>query len=207
MGITDRLRHPGFAKLVELATQRLFKEWETESAAIDDGVELLRAVERIAWPPQRATPNVLDLIRGKLADEAASGCRADDLRQLLSVIDLNADADGRWHSALRQAFRVDQLDFFAEDLSDCGHSEGFKILIEGLKLFSAKLGVDASRLIFATEECMTEFEGGQEADDSYHEDELKDRWRTERSSEASISRNVSIANVGSRLMAGLDCRA
>ncbi|MGA7323029.1 MAG: ATP-binding protein [Rhodomicrobium sp.] len=182
----DWLRHRCFLELVEETTSRLFKEWETDDASINDGVDLLRTLDCVAWPPLQKESDICDFIRERLVEEAVSGCRADELRELTCVIDLATDSDGHLHCSLRGAFKEYKRSQFRHDLSGCRSSEQFEEFIEDLKLFSESLGVDTAEMISDTEERMIEFQAEQEARDSYNEDEYKERWRADRSTEASI---------------------
>jgi hypothetical protein len=184
--IADRLRDPCFLDLIEQATSRLFKEWETDNALINDGVELLRTLDCVIWPPLHESSAHCDFIRERLVQEAVSGCSAGELNELICVIDLDSDSDGHFHFSLREAFKEYKRGQFREDLYGCRSSEQFEELMEDLKLFAGTLRVDTAEMISDTEDRMNEFEAEQEARDSYDEDEYKDHWRAERSTEASI---------------------
>jgi hypothetical protein len=185
IGIADRLRASVLRRIVECASQRLFEEWKNEAAEIDDGVQILRAFERATWAPLTAMTQVVARVRDGLVDQAELGCRVDELRELISVIDFDTDEDGTLHRALRSAYREYRRDNFRGDLSECRADEQFAGLLEDLELFKDRLGVDISREVAAVHERMSEYEEEEHKERDY-DGEASDLRAQELFREASI---------------------
>jgi hypothetical protein len=185
--IADRLGTPAVAALISPLFARLQQEWTTERADINDAVELLRALDNT----QSIDPTTLDVmkcaVKAALIEEARTGCRSDELRELIGVIDTSeADADGAL-SAACAAFDEYRQSMFRDELRECRSREQFDGLTEDLELFRDQLGVNVSPLLQKVEETKNEFEESEEAYAEHMQDEYKERWRDERASERSVS--------------------
>ncbi|MGR6467936.1 nSTAND3 domain-containing NTPase [Rhizobium sp. PAMB 3182] len=185
--VADGLGTPEIAALIAPLFARLQQEWESERPNINDSVKLLRALERTPSiePPTR--DRMEQKIRSALIDEVQTGCRSDELRELIGVIDTSiADTDGTL-AAARSAFEAYRRSMFQDDLGECRSREQFDGLTEDLELFRDELGVDVALLIEKVEEAKAEFEENEEAYADHMQDEWKERWREERASERNVS--------------------
>ncbi len=183
--MTARLDASAIAGLIAPAFERLYEEWRTERPQINDAVELIRAID--AAPASTVTS--VDRMRGVVLDaaleEARRGCRADELRELLGVVD--TDQANREVAIVRQGFAKYQRDYFSEDLSECRSREQFSGLIEDLELFRDELGVDVRALIERVEQANAEFEDHEDQYADHMQDEWKERARDERAGDRSIA--------------------
>jgi hypothetical protein len=185
ISMTDCLRRPSLLALVAPLADRLFEEWRTEPVQITEGVEILRAFDRAAWSPLARMTDLHSAIRDAMIAEASTGCRSDELRELLSVLDLDEEMNGDVLAALRQGFEVYRRRYFDNEIRECQSTEQFDGLLEDLELFKSTLSVDTNREVTKTEEAKADFEEHQNAY-AHMEDEWKERWRNERASEATV---------------------
>ena len=183
--MVQRLESPAIAGLIAPAFERLLEEWRTERPQINDAVELIRAID--AAPPSMMTS--VDGMRGAVLDavleEARTGCRADELRELLGVVD--TEQTEREVAIARESFAKYQQDYFSEDLSECRSREQFSGLIEDLELFRDQLGVDVRAMIERVEQANAEFEENEDQYADHMQDEWKERYRDERAGDRSIA--------------------
>jgi hypothetical protein len=114
------------------------------------------------------------------------GYRSDELRELLSVFNLDDGADGQALQALRRGFEKYRHHYFADDLRECRSPEQFDALIEDLEIFQRALGVQANIELEKVEEEKAEFEEYQDAYADHIHDEWKERWHEERASETTV---------------------
>lgn len=182
--IAYRLDAPAIAALIAPAYARLVEEWGSESPQINDAVELIRAIDAAASFADSVAP-MRDAVLEAALEEARTGCRSDELRELICMVDTQ-DA-GREAAIARESFAKYQQNYFSDDLRECRSREQFSGLIEDLELFRDELGVNVDAMIQRVEEANAEFE---EHDDQYADhmqDEWKERSRIERDGDRSIS--------------------
>jgi hypothetical protein len=184
--MAERLTSIEVAALVAPIMARLVQAWQTDSADVNDGAELIRALQDTRFLPAQHVMIVRDGVQAALLQGTSShGCRADELRELLSVLDTSSTSPTL--AAVRSSFAIFEQRHFNQDLSDCRSSDHFDGLIEDLELFRDELGVDVERLIERVEEAKVEFEDheSQRADQMY--EEYRDRQYSERDTERSVS--------------------
>ncbi|MFG6512158.1 hypothetical protein ACGYLL_20520 [Sulfitobacter sp. M23905] len=128
---------------------------------------------------------MLNIIKPVLLNKIREGCRSDELRELIGVLEL--DVLNETKEAVRTAFEKYRLSLFDGEVSDCKSGEQFDELIEDLELFRDELGVDVAALLDAVEEAKSEFEANEEAWSDHMQDEWKERSRDERASARSVS--------------------
>lgn len=183
--MAHRLGAPAIVALIAPAFARLIEEWSTERPQINDAVGLIRAMEAAAsLPPDSIEPMRVSVL-GAALEEARTGCRSDELRELIGVVDTQ-DA-GPQVLIARESFAIYQRDYFSEDLSECRSREQFSGLIEDLELFRDELGVDVGAMIQRVEEANAEFEEHEDQYADHMQDEWKERSRMERDGDRSIS--------------------
>ena len=186
ISIAARLRRPSLVSLIAPFTERLVEEWRTEAPDINDGVEILRALDGAAWPPVAGMIEVRRVCCDALIAEAAKGCRSDELRELLSVLYIDDETDGRVLKALRDGFERFRKRDFAQELGECHSEEQFDALLEDLEMFQREIGVVADVELKRTQEAKARFGEDQEDRADHMEDEWKERWREQRASETSV---------------------
>src|SRR6185312_909911 len=73
------------SSLIDPLFEKVLGTWRDQAPDISDGVELVRALEGAQlvddWEEK------LEILRGILVEEVRKGCRADELRELLSIFD------------------------------------------------------------------------------------------------------------------------
>ncbi|PZO63102.1 MAG: hypothetical protein DI498_14140 [Paracoccus denitrificans] len=185
--MADRLSSPAIASLIAPLFARLQHEWLTERPNINDAVEALRALEGANSVDPGACETMIAAIKAALMEDIQTGCRSDELRELIMVIDTSeADHDSALSPA-RIAFETYRRSMFQDELLEYRAREQFDTLAEDLELFRDQLGVDVSVLLMKVEEAKTEFEEHEESYADQMQDDYKERWRDERASEQSVS--------------------
>lgn len=185
--IADGLASPAVAALIAPLFARLQQEWITERPDINDAVEALRALEGTQSIDTVTRDRMTGAIRAALIEDVQSGCRSDELRELIGVIDTSdADSDTAL-AAARTAFDAYRQSMFQYELRDCRSREQFDGLTKDLEHFRDRLGVDVSTLLQKVQEAKDEFEEHEDAYADHMQDEYKERWRGERASERSVS--------------------
>jgi hypothetical protein len=162
----------------------MFVEWQQEGINITEAVELLRALDRAKSPTIGDTRALKTNISKTLLGKAQKGCWSSELRELISVFDLQ-DVSNR--EALQRAFQNFEQKCFREDLSECRSLEQFDGLLEELDLFNRTLGVPVGRMSERVHESRVEFEEQKSTYEDHMADEWKERWQEERATERSIS--------------------
>ena len=184
--MAERLASAEFAALVTPTMARLAEEWRSGQTNINDGVELLRVLDIARSLPVVEVADVRKRVQDAILSEARTGCRVDELRELLSVIDTSDRANPAMATA-QASFAQFERHHFSEELSDCRSREQFDGLIEDLELFRDELGVDVERLIERVGEAKAEFEENEDAYADHMQDEWKERYRFERDADRSVS--------------------
>jgi len=177
--MADRLSCEAISSLVLSLYARLQHEWETERPHINDGVDVLRALDGTRSVASDDLERMKVAIEQALLKEASTGCQSDELRELICVID-TSDPDDPAVSAARSAFNHYRRSIFDQELSECRSLEQFDGLVEDLELFRDHLRVEVSALIQRVEESKAEFEENESAYADHMEDEWKERWRQDR---------------------------
>lgn len=90
LDMADRLSSQAISSLILPLYTRLQQEWEIERPQINDAVDVLRALDdtRSVAPEELAAMKVA--IEQALLKEASTGCRSDELRELITVIDTSS---------------------------------------------------------------------------------------------------------------------
>lgn len=185
VNMAHRLDSPEIGALIAPAYARLIEEWNSERPQISDAVELVRAMDAASSLPPDSMKPLRDAVLEAALEEARTGCRSDELRELVGVVDTQ-DA-GREVAIARESFVRYQQSHFSQDLSECRSREQFSGLIEDLELFRDELGVDVQEMIQRVEEASAEFEEHEDQNADRMQDEWKERSRADRDGDRSIS--------------------
>jgi len=183
--MAHRLDSPAIGMLIAPAYARLIEEWNSERPEINDAVELVRAMDAASSLPPDSVKPLRDAVLEAALEEARTGCRSDELRELLSVVDTQ-DA-GREVAIARESFVSYQKSHFSEDLNECRSREQFSGLIEDLELFRDDLGVDVQTMIQRVEEANAEFVEHEDQYADHMQDKWKERYRADRDGDRRIS--------------------
>jgi hypothetical protein len=186
MEMADRLASPELAALAAPMMTRLGEEWQADQANIIDGVGLMRALDVTRHLATTDLVGIRKQVHDAMLNEARNGCRAYELRELLSVLDTSERGDPAVIATLASFVRFERQ-HFREDLRECRSREQFDGLIEDLELFRDKLGVDVERLIKQVAEEKEEFEKHEEDYADLMEEEWRERYHSERATDESVS--------------------
>ena len=126
--MADRLSSPVFSSLIGPSFARLQEEWQRERPDINDAADALRVLDGTRSVDPQDLRRMKTAIEQALLEEARSGCRSDELRELISVVDTSA---GPAVSAARSAFSHYRRSLFAGELRDCRSVERFDGLHRG----------------------------------------------------------------------------
>ncbi len=187
VAMADQLQSHAFEALVTPSFSRLQLEWSTERPDINDAIAALRALNRSTSVARIEVTQIGRAIREAVLAEASSGCRSDELREVIDFIDVSAGAGDPAVVAARSAFEAYRCTTFSDELRECRSRDQYDAMLEDLHVFSEQLGVDVSALADRVGEAKSEFEEHEEERADQMQDEWKERWRDERQNEQSLS--------------------
>lgn len=98
--------------------------WRDCAISIIDGVDALRALERVAWVPLQS-PEVEQELIEQLLMQAQVRCRSDELREIVSVLDLEEPENAAILAALQAAFDNSKHEI-ASAIGECCNEKDFK---------------------------------------------------------------------------------
>lgn len=158
--------------------------WHARAISINDGVEALRALERVSWAPLQSPTLERELIE-RLVSQAQVSCRSDELREIVGALDLEGPRNAAILGALQAAFENSRHEIGSE-IRECRKEEDFKGLREDYELFASTLGVNVSQELEKLEEAYSEYTDYEEQRADQMMDEYRDRQREARHSEDSV---------------------
>jgi hypothetical protein len=182
--LADALKSAEMLELAKTLYGAMTTAWVSRGVRINDGVEALRALERISWPPLKATELERQLA-ARLVEQAQRGCRSDELREIVSVVELEGPENAATLAALQAAFENSRQDI-ASEIRECRKEGEFKGLEEDYGLFASSLGVDVSGELERLQEAYSEYNDYEEQRADQMMDEYKERARESRSSDDSV---------------------
>lgn len=183
--IADHLRAPVLLPILQSAAERLFVEWRNEPVEISDGVDVLRALDTAEWQPLAAMTQIAERVRHSLVEQAESGCRAEELREIILAIDFYTDPDDDFYRALQSAYEQYRRYYFDDELWEISSEVQFDSLIEDLQFINNWLYVDVSMEIVTVEESRREYEENRPPERE-HDELLSDFREQELSTEARV---------------------
>ncbi|WP_316192525.1 MULTISPECIES: restriction endonuclease [unclassified Bradyrhizobium] len=183
--IADRLRTAEMSDLAVVLSKAMETSWLTSGVNINDGVEALRALEAVTWTPLTELVGLAERLSLALVCEAQRGCRSDELREVVSVLDLDGPDNADKLDRLRGAFENSRQAIGAE-IGSCRKEQDFKGLEEDFELFASCLGVDVSEEMERLQEAYSEYDGYEEQRADAMMDDYRDQYRESRASEASV---------------------
>jgi len=182
--LTDAMRTQDMLNLAKSLEDALVAAWLARGVRINDGVEALRALEWVSWPPLKAL-ELEGQLAERLVEQAQLGCRSDELREIVSVLDLEGPENAATLTALQAAFEALRASI-ASEIRDCRKDDDFKGLKEDYELFASSLRVDVSRELEQLQEAYSEYNDYEEQRADQMMDEYKERYRESRGSEDSV---------------------
>jgi hypothetical protein len=158
--------------------------WLERGIIIEDGVDALRALEGTSWLPLEF-PALKQQLSRRLVEGAQRGCHADELREIVSVLDLDGPANAQSLAALRAAFESSRYQI-SSAINDCRQEGDFKDLREDYELFASTLGVDIGDELERLELAYAEYSDYEEQRADQMMDEYRERQHESRASEESV---------------------
>jgi hypothetical protein len=158
--------------------------WHDRAVSINDGVDALRALERVSWEPLQSSTLERELIE-QLVSQAQVCCRSDELREIVSVLDLEEPGNAAILAALQAAFENSRYEI-ASEIGECRKEDDFKGLRDDYELFASALGVNVSLELEKLEEAYSEYTDYEEQRADQMMDEYMDRQRESRHTAASV---------------------
>ena len=125
------------------------------------------------------------LLAAKLVEQTQRGCRSDELREVLSVVELEGPENATTLAALQAAFENSRQNIESE-IGDCSKEDEFKGLEEDYELFASSLGVEVSGELERLQEAFSAYNDYEEQRADQMMDEYKERSRESRSSDDSV---------------------
>jgi hypothetical protein len=153
--LADAMKTSDMLNLVEALQHAMLAEWRGRDVLINDGVEALRLLERVSWAPLK-NPELERQLIDRLIEQARLGCRSDELRELVTALDLEGPENAATLASLQAAFEVSR-DSIASEIGDCRRDDEFKSLEEDFELFTTFLGVDLSWEMERLQEAYSEY--------------------------------------------------
>jgi hypothetical protein len=182
--LADAMRTTEMLDLANSLGVRMSSGWHDCAISIIDGVDALRAIERVSWEPLRSSMLEHELVE-QLVRQVGVCCRSDELREVVGVLDLQEPENAAILTALRAAFENSRHQI-ASEIGDCRKEDDFKGLRDDYELFASTLGVTVNLELEKLEEAHSEYTDYEEQRADQMMDEYKDRQREIRHSEDSV---------------------
>ncbi|MFC6306820.1 hypothetical protein E2553_24960 [Paraburkholderia dipogonis] len=170
--LAERHRSAALTDLVTSAIEDLLVSWQSESARISDGVALLAKIGGSPLVLKPSNEEVRMRIARALVMEASTGCRSDELRELLYVLESD-DLDDEMKGCLHTAAEVYRAEFFGRELSECKSESEYESLGEDLLTIGERTDFDLDQPVQLVTEAKAKFEERQEA----YADEKYEEWK------------------------------
>lgn len=153
---------------------KLLADWETKHFEITDVVSLL---SRVSMSKLKITPSTEEMrkkIIDALATEASTGCRSDELREIMNAVgpgELNAEQI----DLLKTAANVYRVQRFSSELWNCEDGSQFDELEEDLTLIAERTGIKFESQLHAVLQEKAELEDRFAEQEDRIYDEMKER--------------------------------
>jgi len=183
--VAETLRVEEFTKTTVSALEALISGWEFEKVEISDGIALLSKVGTSAEVFKSSSDAVCKRIVLALAVEASTGCRSDELRELLSVLD-PFSIDEELDAYLSTGAQVYLQNHFTEDLSNCKSLSDYESLEEDLGVIAERTNINFEGPIEAVQDAKTELEQNETTYGEHKYEEWKDRRYEVQSNERAL---------------------
>lgn len=124
--------------------------------------------------------------RAAILEATGGGCRADELREIITVIDTSTP-DTLDAVAACAIFEKFSADYFSDDLSGCSDNKEYSGLVRDLELMRDQLKVEVDHLLEKVEEASAEHNENEER----RADSMYDSWKEDRHFEREDDRSMS----------------
>ncbi len=171
--IADRFQSSALLHVIDALVARLLVVWKDGEVDIIPAAEALQALSAATWAPLKAKVSITLPFLQAMAVEANRGCRSDELRELIEVIDFQDPNQADVVKAVVAAGQNYLARSFSTDLGECRAREASDSLNDDLEFFSRILGVTSAYEQGRVAEAKTEFE---EHEDAYA-DHMQDQWK------------------------------
>jgi hypothetical protein len=172
--IAETLKSTTLRPIATAAIDQLLQNWETEHIDLSEGLALLGKIGTSTFVLSQPTDELRKRTLHALALAASAGCRSDELRELLSVIEPE-DTTAELTEVLQDAARVYRNRYFRDDLRECKSESDFDGLEEDLATIAERTKVNLEGPLDALRENKAEYEDRQSAYADQQHDEWKDR--------------------------------
>lgn len=194
--VAEAIRSERLSTLAVVYLDNLLTQWETTHFEIGDGIALLSKVGASKLQFDQSKDVLRKRIISALVYEAYTGCRSDELRDLLSAVEAK-ELDPEQTDMLHQAAELYKRDRFSADLNSCGSESELSNLEEDLEVIGARTKVNLEGQIHAVTQARDELEENQAA----HDEQRFDEWKENRYDLQTADRAIddlfdSLRNVG-----------
>ena len=165
--------------MAESLFARLEAEWESERPQIVDASEVLRVLSGTRYIHSNQLLKMTNRVQNAILTDVTTGCGSDELRELITVIDVSNKRNGQALEALCSAYSQYHKSIFSDELRECQSYEQFARLTEDLEFVGDQLKVDVTSLLEDVSEAKDEFAEQEELYADQMQDEWKERWRDE----------------------------
>lgn len=178
----------GSVQLAEVAVkgiEKLISDWKTEGADISDGVSLLSSVSTSRLQIFQSKDDMRKRIITALATEASTGCRSDELRELLHMVEPE-ELDSEQATLLKTAAGIYRQHRFSDELRHCDNESEFDGLEEDLGIIAKYTGIDLEGEIHAVMQAKAKLEESQAEHEDRIYEEMKERRYEQMSADSAI---------------------
>jgi hypothetical protein len=183
--IAETLKSTALRPIAAAAIDQLLQNSETEPIDVTEGLALLGKIETSTFVFSPPADELRKRILYTLALEASGGCRSDELRELLSVIEPE-DTTDELTELLQTAARVYRGRYFSQELRECRSESDFDGLEEDLVTIAGLTKVNLEGPLHSIRENKAEFEDHQSSYADQQYDEWKDRRHEVRTGERTL---------------------
>jgi hypothetical protein len=171
----ESLQSSNLAKIAVAEVESLLNIWEQGSVNISEGIGLLSEVEASTQVFSTSTTPLRSRFIQVLVASAATGCRSDELCELINTVPFE-DRDQGFNDGIRLAAHSYSNQIFSEELDECKSTSEFEEFEQNLKAISDHTQVDFDDFIHSTLEAKGQFEDHE----AQYEDHLYEEWKEHR---------------------------
>ncbi|MBD8654854.1 restriction endonuclease [Oxalobacteraceae sp. CFBP 13730] len=183
--VAESLNSQRLAAVAVAGVGKLLAEWATEGVEITDGVALLSSVSTSKLRFSPSNDEMRKTIITALVAETSTGCRSDELREILNAVEPD-ELDAEQISLLETAASAYRAQQFSSDLLECNNESQFDELEQDLAIIAKRTGIDFEGQIHAVMAAKAELEESQADYGDRMYDEMKERRYDQMSADRAI---------------------
>lgn len=183
--VAESLSSQRLAAVAVAGVGKLLAEWATEGVEITDGVALLSSVSTSKLRFSPSNDEMRKTIIAALVAETSTGCRSDELREILNAVEPD-ELDAEQTSLLETAASTYRAQQFSSDLLECNNESQFDELEQDLAIIAKRTGIDFEGQIHAVMAAKAELEESQADYGDRMYDEMKERRYDQMSADRAI---------------------